>query len=453
METFYADAGSTAANGTPLPHTTIYPLRINRNLGFNGLQKEEEWDSLNSIQKIIGEDENSMFDSCEHDIVAQHNDDFPVITSVFSLAPTSNQVNRESDDLKIGLTFTPLITQTETSNTFCHTKTGACKKSPFVSSFVVNCNRHNISSRIRTTEEYIEDINPDFYEFSAGCHITSDLDTKAFGLLPGNSIDGKYDYHAEEQPQLVANCITTDAVKEDTVREREKRINQLKNLLLQKQAEVEKVRFLSKKNSLSFAIDKLKDHLFTRTDGPDDQTYVAHPYAASEKSPPKVPHLDLKYMYGCGGLPNLVLDENVRRVAKIKSVGKQWKNNEQKSSDHPRIVGERANHHKKRRGRPKKLLPKSYMHTNKTKRLAGRYENHCCDKISGGNCARSNMPPLASMNTCLSHQDHYGFNSTYNNREESGFSNYPVYFHTNIARAESSTTVVSRSNDPDPFRS
>ena len=457
METFYVDASSTAANSPPLPRTTICPLPINMNLGFNGPQEEEDWDSLNSIQKIIEEEENTIFNSCKDDFVAQHNDDFPVITSVFSLAPTCNQVKRESDNLKIGLidsqfTFTPLINQTEIPNTFNHTKTGTCNKSPFVSSFVINCNRHSMSSQIRTTEEYIKDINPDFYDFSAGCHITPDSDTKALGLLPGDSIDGKYDCHAEEQPQLVAKRITSDAAKEDVMGEREKRINQLKNLLLQKKAEVEKVRFLSKKNSLSFTIDKLKDRLFTRKDGAEDQTYMAHPYAVSEKSPPKVPNLDLKYMYSCGGLPNLVLDENVRKKGKTKFVEKKWKNNQQKSSDHSEIIGESASNQKKRRGRPKKMLPKSNMITNKTKRLAGRYENHCCDKISVESCSRSNIPPLASMSACLSYQDHYGFNSAYNDREKSGFSNYPVHFHTSIASAESSTAVGSRSNVPDPFR-
>jgi hypothetical protein len=336
MEVFHVDTSSAAAIDTPSAHTDIYPLHLNRNLILNGLPNEE-WNSSNSIDNISQEDGNIMSgsESSERDFSAQHNDGFPIITSVFSLVSTSSEVKRENRNVNMELidnqfAFTPLISQTEILNTFDCFETDYY--SPPASSFILKRDQDDAiteHSQTRTTEVKNQNMNLCFHNFLTGGNIIAGSGNKLSNLLCVNSMGedinhresesgvvddkaaeynikfdsipswkGNPQYSTEhdcilaEQPQLVATFNKTEATKARIMREREERIHHLKSILLQKEAEVEKIRFLSKKNSLLCTIDKLKDRLSTRNDSLGTQTSFAHPEKDCE--PPDVQNLDLE---------------------------------------------------------------------------------------------------------------------------------------------------------------
>jgi hypothetical protein len=308
---------------------------------------EEERISSNSIGNIVHEEGNMVVqtESPEHHLLKQYGDGFPIITSVFSLASSSSEIQTENHNLNKELidnqlTISPLIPKTVIPKTFDYPVKG--DNSPVVSSFVVNCHQDDaitVSSQTRTTGVKNEDINPGFQNFLRGCYIIAGSDTKLSNLLRVNGTDKdinsfesqsevldekvedhatnfdgvlswkrsphcstEHNYLTAEQPDLIAMCNAADTTNVGIMTEREARIHRLKDLLRQKEAEVEKVRFLSKKSTLSATIDKIKLRLSTRNDSLSHQTSLAHPNKESANEQlPNAPNLDQKYRYGCDG--------------------------------------------------------------------------------------------------------------------------------------------------------
>ena len=266
--------------------TAIIATSEDMNVDFEGMWSslaEDNGNGSKNLPTTAPEERNLVFKT-ESDLFAQHDDGLPIITSVFSLSPTSCETEQENQNMT--------MERFQSQDIYFSTKPmdyqEECNLSPTLST-------GHVTVFSQTQEDTIGvDQNQNIIDpgFSTGCFMIEYSDTKFSRLLRPSSMSrytNKLELHSEisekntlsqdfqsHKQSYCQNLEQRNAVaypaKAMTMTEREKRIQRLRELLRQKEAEVEKVRFCMKKKSLAATIDKLKGRLSAISNSLNDQS-------------------------------------------------------------------------------------------------------------------------------------------------------------------------------------
>ena len=312
--------------------TAIIATSEDINVDFEGMRSslaEDNGYGSKNLRTTAPEERNLVFKT-ESDLFAQHDDGLPIITSVFSLSPTSCEIEQENQNMT--------MERFQSQDTYFSTKPMDYPEERNISPTI---STGHITVFSQTQEDTIGDINQDIIDpgFSTGCYMIEYSDTKFSRLLRPSSTSrytNKLELHSEisekntlsqdfqtRKQSYSQNLEKRNAVaypaKAMTMAEREKRIQRLRELLRQKEAEVEKVRFCMKKKSLAATIDKLKGRLPTISNSLSDQTYFARKNQRSSNQSSSSVASNLCHNNSCPSVHDLYVDGIVGEDEYIKT--------------------------------------------------------------------------------------------------------------------------------------